>query len=325
MNRQEREVVCKQLMAEKRLLGLPIDDVSRIDGYLRSQWGISPPVAPHDWDKVFAQIAGPNLYQRFKYLHDKQASFLKRKMAIPSEISRRFYDLVADERISGFIHSQKRSYILDTAVLLISLISHLKVTNRILDIGCHIGYHPILLALETGCGLHGIDRSEVAIEFAKRKSPAGLDISFMAGSFPGDLPSESFELVFAIDSVLPTAENITKLASLLQSDGVLILVGDYYEFDNLAFRQALGKADLGFGLADIVGGWIGEERGYNSASAFLLIKGSANQLPEDFENQVTAGWDFFRNYANAEGTDWDRKTQAYCRSQFIKHNKSNSQ
>jgi hypothetical protein len=325
MNRQEKEILCKALMAEKKLLGLPADDVSRIDGYLRSQWGISPPVPPRNWNNALAQIAGPDLYQRFRYLHDKKASYLQRQKAIPAEISQRFYDLIADERISGFIHSQKRSYILDTAVLLISLISHLKITNRILDIGCHIGYHPILLALETGCGLHGMDRSKVAIEVAKRKSPTDLEIFFTAGSFPGDSPSASFELIFAIDSVLPTAENLTTLASLLQSDGVLLLVGDYYEFDNLAFRQAMCRANLGFGLADIVGGWIGEERGYESASVLLLIKGSANQLPEDFENQLTSGWNFFKHYANAKGTESDRRTQAYCRAQYITNDKSNLQ
>jgi SAM-dependent methyltransferase len=250
-------------------------------------------------------------------LIDRQAGYINRGMEIPKELETKFYDLIADERISGFIHSQKRIYILDVSVLLIALVSYFKIEGEIMDIGCHIGYHPIIVAKDTGKRIYGIDKSLESIAAANRKKPEDLEITLEAKSLESDFPKEAFEMIVSVDSISPTRYNLNKIASLLKSNGVLVLIDDFLNFDSLKFRNAANAAGLGFGLADVVGGLLGAERHFECKSVLVLLKGYNRPIPNNLREDIETGWEFFEPYANQPSTPLDRKTQAYFRAKIM--------
>jgi SAM-dependent methyltransferase len=252
-------------------------------------------------------------------LINRQAGYLNRGKKIPKDFETHFYDLIADERISGFIHSQKRIYILDVSVLLIALVSCFKIEGEIMDIGCHIGYHPIIVAEDTGKRIYGIDRSVEGIAAANRKKPKSLDITFEAKSLESGFLEESFEMIVSVDSVSPTRYNLNKIASLLKSNGVLVLIDDFPNVDSLKFRNAANAAGLGFGLADVVGGLLGAERHFECKSVLVLLKGYNRPIPKNLREVIETGWELFKPYANQPSTPLDRKTQAYCRAKIMEY------
>jgi hypothetical protein len=317
MDTPGKEFVCKRLMADKTKLGLPLVDVVRIDTHLKERWGISPPTPEFFWNDELRRLAGSDLYNHYAYLNDRQAGYLKRGKPIPNDLEIQFYDLIADDRISGFIHSQKRTYILDTSVLLVALVSLFEIEGEIMDIGCHIGYHPIIIAEETGRKVYGIDRSSAGIAAANRKKPESLNLTFEAKKFESDFPKETFEMIVSIDSILPTAHNIKKLASLLMDNGVIVLVDDLPNIESRDFRKAANASGLGFGIADVVGGLLGPQRGFEGKSVLVLLKGSECQIPRNLQSLIETGWEFFKPYANDPTTTLDRKTQAYCRAKIL--------
>jgi 2-polyprenyl-3-methyl-5-hydroxy-6-metoxy-1,4-benzoquinol methylase len=317
MDGKRREVKCREMADDKCRLGLPLQAVTGIDQYLRTEWGIVPPTNPAVWDKQLARIAGTDLHSRFRYLHDKQASYLLRGKEPPRETVARFYDLISDDRISGFIHSQKRAYILDAAALLVYLIPQLEIAGPVLDVGCHIGYHAILIGRQTGREVVGIDKSVVAIQVAKRKTPPSLNVRFDTTPLKTDTLKERFDFVYAVDSTIPTGDNLVALSQVLRPNGVLILAHAFDAFADSSFARNLLAAGLGFGFADVTGGWIGEGRGFSDTTVVVLIKGTNTPLPQDFRQEIEQGWNFFKEYANDPTTPWDEKTQAFFRGKYI--------
>jgi hypothetical protein len=78
---------------------------------------------------------------------------------------------------------------------------------------------------------------------------------------------------------------------------------------------------MGWGLADVVGGWVGEERDYEAGSVLVLIKGGTLSLPEDVVEQATSAWnDHFKDYTNNSQTPAPEKTQAFCRGHWMASN-----
>jgi SAM-dependent methyltransferase len=317
MEGRQREDVCRHLADDKRRLGLPLLAVRGIDEYLRAEWNIAPPVHPSGWAEELARVSGADLYHRYRNLHDQRATYVCRGKEAPSHLDSRFYDLIADDRISGFIHSQKRVFILDAAALLVHLATRLEAVGPVLDVGCHIGYHAILLGRETGREVLGIDRSGPAIEAARRKTPPGLNIRFDTTPLKAGAFSQHFDFVYAVDSVAPIGNNLANLSRVLKPHGVLMLVNRLSYFEDGQFRRDLTAAGLGFGLADVIGGWLGEGREFAGTAVLVLIKGTEKPLPPDLRRQTEEGWAFFTDYANEPTTPRDEKTQAFFRGKYI--------
>jgi len=73
MNAKEREEDCQSLAADKRRLGLPLDDVRRIDALLADKWGIAMPLPMEQWDDRLSELAGEELAAEYWELHEEQA------------------------------------------------------------------------------------------------------------------------------------------------------------------------------------------------------------------------------------------------------------
>lgn len=317
MDAEEREAVCQRLSATRQHLGLPLKQVRSIDQYLEETWGITLPLPPGNWKERLEELAGEDLAGEFWALHDEQASYLEAGMPIPSSLVNVFYDVIADKKISGHVHSQKRTEILDAGCLLVYLVQELGIVGPVLDIGCHIGYHAQLLVKETDVSVCGIDRSSRAIDVAmENKNCDKLD--FRMADLEAIQGKEHYEMVYAVRSIAMCKPVLRKLYSLLKPGGVAVILEDEAPDTSQQKRRAIREAGFGFGLADVVGGWIGQERGYEAGPALLFIKGRSRLTPADVIRQAKAAWgEFFRDYANDAGTPWREKTQAYCRGHLM--------
>jgi hypothetical protein len=78
------------------------------------------------------------------------------------------------------------------------------------------------------------------------------------------------------------------------------------------------EARLGWGFSDVVGGWVGEERGYEAGPVLVLVKDGSLGIPADFVEQAESFWsEHFQKYANSTTTPWHEKTQSYCRGHWL--------
>ena len=218
-----------QAVGQDRLeLGLPLGLVRELDRYLRSEWGIVPSPMPSDWWAGLDDAVGSGLASKYRYLHDRQASYLERGKTIPADLETRFYDLIAERSLAGYVHSQKRPYILDTAALLHALINQLEVEGRVLDFGCHIGYHAHWLAIQhPELSVQGVDLSREAIKVAQTKSSKVPNLAFSHVKST-QAPEGVYDIVFASDALdfsrgKQAGQLLRVLSNCLSEGGILAL------------------------------------------------------------------------------------------------------
>ena len=318
MTESDRQSICERIATDKRRLGLPLADVRRVDEYLADQWGITMPLPPEQWRKRLVKLAGRELAAAFTELHDEQAALFAAEAPVPEALETAFYEVIADPRISGLVHSQKRTEILDAACLLLHLIRELCITGPVLDVGCHVGYHACLLSKEARLPVHGIDLSARAIEAARANAVAQPGLTFSTTSLDHPGFAQHFEMIYAVRSLDFDRQAAARVAAALQPGGVALIMPQDPPSASRRARSGVLAAGFGWGFSDVVGGWIGEDRGYMAGPVFVLIKGGDRDIPADFVESAQAIWnEHFRPFANDPGTPWAEKTQAYSRAKWI--------
>jgi SAM-dependent methyltransferase len=318
MNPNDRTAACQRLAADKQRLGLPLEDVRRIDTYLDEKWGITMPVPPQQWEDRLTELAGQTLAAEYWRLHDELASCYEADSPVPVKLETAFYNTLADHRISGHVHSQKRTEILDAGCLLLHLIRELGIAGPILDIGCHTGHHAHLLAHETTAEVRGIDLCPKAIEAAHANTAGTPRLAFSVGSLTQQSLAEGYELVYAVRSIDLDKTSARKIAAALKPGGIAAIFTSDAPDTSQRARKAIREARLGRGFCDVVGGWVGAERGYDSGSVLVLIKDGTLGIPADCVEQAMNVWnDHFKDYANSPDTPWHEKTQSYFRGHSL--------
>lgn len=321
MDATDREQICQQLARDKMRLGLPLEEVRRIDRYLDDVWGITLPKSPAKWKRRLRELGKNGLAAEYWDLHDALARHYEIGREPPAGLETVFYDTLADPRICGHVHSQKRTEILDAGCLLVHLVRTLKVSGPILDVGCHTGHHAHLLARETGAPVVGIDLSAKALETARVKTAGTTGLTYSDASLGDPSFAGKFEMLYAVRSIDLEDANLGLIASALKSGGVAVILTSEAPDDSPEALAAIRDAGLGWGLSDVVGGWVGEERDYEAGPVLVLIKGESHQIPPDFLEQAESTWtQHFRDYANSPNTPWSEKTQAYCRGHWMAAN-----
>jgi SAM-dependent methyltransferase len=315
---KDRADACQSLAADKRRLGLPLGDVRRIDALLADKWGITMPLPIEQWVDRLSELAGEELAAEYWELHEEQALRYESDAPVPVELETAFYDILADDRISGHVHSQKRTEILDAGCLLVHLVRELSISGPVLDVGCHIGYHADILAQETSAAVHGIDLSAKAIEAAQAKTRGSPRLSFVAGALEQHARAESYEFIYAVRSLELDKASARQIYGALKPGGVVAILTNGEPDASQRFRRGIREARLGWGFSDVVGGWVGDGRGYEANAVLLLVKDGSELIPHDFVEQAKSVWNnYFKNYANAADTPWNEKTQAYSRGHWL--------
>lgn len=320
----DRQKLCRQVVADKRRLGLRLEDVRRIDAFFQSECGIIPPLPPSKWAQRLRRIAGRQLASTYKSVHDEYAGFLEAGAEAPLPLQTEFYDVLADRRIAGHVHSQKRTEILDAGCLLVYLSRLLEITGPILDVGCHTGHHAIMLSHETKTVVHGIDLSSNAIGTAKVQAAKSSNVTFSTDQLSTPTFAGMFEMIYAVRSIDLDGQSAELVAAALKPGGVAVFFPQAPPVFSKQETADIYRSGLGWVFADVVGGWIGEDRGFEAGSAIVLIKGSGSRPPEDCVEEATSGWAAFQSYANAPSTPAVEKTQAYFRGHWQALHRSES-
>jgi SAM-dependent methyltransferase len=200
----------------------------------------------------------------------------------------------------------------------VHLVRELCISGPILDIGCHIGYHADILAQETSAAVHGIDLSAKAIEAGKAKLAGSPRLSFAVGSLEQHAQAEAYEFIYAVRSVELDKVSARQIYGALKPGGVAVILTQGEPDPSQRARRAIRDARLGWGFSDVVGGWVGDGRGYEANTVLVLVKDGSDLIPADFVEQANSVWtNYFRDYANAAETPWQEKTQAYFRGHWL--------
>ncbi len=167
----------------------------------------------------------------------------------------------------------------------------------------------------------GIDLSAKAIETARARTAGTADLNFSTSSLSDPSFVNVFEMIYAVRSIDYDDASIASVAAALQPGGLAVIVTSGAPDASTESRDALRAAGFGWGLSDVVGGWVGDERDYEANAVLVLIKGGTREIPADCVEQATSIWvEHFQDYANSPETPWPEKTQAYCRGHWMARN-----
>ena len=318
MNAATRLDTLERLAREKRLIA--ISSVDQLDLWLRQEFGIVPVSSLDDWQCcVAASGISDTLYDKFYALYDKRIHELEQTNEMSSSLDAEFYELIAQDPLAGLVHSQKRSVILDAAAFLQSLLKHLEVQGRVLDVGCHVGYHAIWLSSQSKVTVVGVDVSSAATAYARKKaSLLGANASFVTGDVVSVDFEQSFDLIYAVDS-LPVSPKefsdvVDHLSRTLVPGGCMVVFGStlHETICSPEVHACLNRNVLGFGIGDIVGGAT-VDGDFAVKQTVVLVKGVENSVPEAILGKITSAWGEFSKYANRSEIAIERKTQAFHR------------
>lgn len=305
--------------ANRTRLSLSIEEVKEVDRYLRSKWSISLRTGDPEDFAALQRLPKP-IGDRFFSLWETRSYYLKQNKLVPPEIENEFYNLMAEPALSGLIHSEKRTFILDELCISLAISKCLPPNARILDVGGNSGYLSQFVARKhSDKSVVCEDFSTDAIKQAESRA-AGLPNfqPVVADYMDGWSLSADCHLVIACDAAVPS-----RLESLLnycmrrvQNDGFFLLVSDLPK--DVRSRNQLCKhlSQGGFNVLDIdlVGGLFEIKDGqhcYAGKPCLLLQKSGDGLLPDEFETLAQRHWPAFATYANNTKTPPSEKTQAY--------------
>lgn len=295
-------------------------ELERLDGELRSQWGIDlrSIEEPRWWDDLARECHG----ERFALFRELQLRYSERACGAQADesLERAFYDLVAEEPFSGFVHSHRRGVILDAAVLVDDLIEREGITGRVLDVGCHVGYLAAWLARRDAAVVVACDICRPALAAGRLHCRAlGRRVEFVEADLLPAGGDGRFDVIVAID-VLPEERQaglrgLRRLAAGLSAGGWLILSTGHpldVAWSPLSrVRESLDTMGLGFVEAGCLGGVVAAGHEPLAQNVFVLRRGGSQSLPEDCVDRARRGWSAFLEYTSTPGVADREKSQAW--------------
>ena len=233
MMRNDRVGTLAALKEAKTQLALEQHELEELDKFLREIFGIRPIPSNADWDSTLRATCGEEIANRYFGFSTEPTSF---------------YNFIAQDPLFGLVHSKKRVFILDAAYLLTACLRMLGITGRILDIGCHGGYHALWLARSTQREITGIDASGQAIQYARNKGKELKLVpklcTFTRSEFPSSPGGRLYELIYSCDGPIEFSEDhFQAISRMLTENGVFIWIG---------CRQETGESD---GITGVVANW----------------------------------------------------------------------
>lgn len=318
INLDERHSILEGIQASPYRLRVQRSIVNELDAFLTDTYGISDPMTT---EALYGSLGSASVA-------DKDARRLLRAMEHRNEAHRerrdvkaadaRFYELMAVMPYAGWIHSQKRVYILDAAAALTAVCQRLSITGPVLDVGCHLGYHATWLATHLGLSVTGIDiaKRPIALATTLAAKHAG-DVTFANADWSNFTSGNQYELVFSIDGPFWFSKQDDKVARFfsqhLMDGGLFVVVGeDGPPFDVIAATAE--RYGLRLVLSDVIGGWTGSK--FEGLPLLVFLKAENKFAASPSIDHFDGPWDSrFIAYSNHSKTPWREKTQAYFRSQ----------
>ncbi len=309
----ERDAALLAMSNNKRDIAITADEVSRIDQLLVERWKVDFVQTPLGLAEYLDAM--PESAARTQGLK----VFARARVANSSVLGEQLmYDAMSDLNLCGLVTSTRRHFLIDAIGLSCGLYRALGLTGPTLDVGCHVGILPDLVALTLGIQAVGIEPVASAVNSGASVLANRSDVRLMTAAVPWSTDL-TFDLVTAVDCLPAGAGDralfLKGLGALLREGGVaLVCSAHWIGADVSTLRRQLSLAGLGFGFADVVGGLGGMPTKFSAEGVACLIKGGTRPFPRNFRLEAESEWNCFRDYANAKGTPAREKTQAFMRA-----------
>ena len=305
-----RDAVLRVVQEDKTSVALARKEVDALDRTLAEQWGIDFHEHGTLWD-LLRRAGDQDAVDHLRDLWDSISSGAELQ-------DERFYNAMAHPELLGPVSSLRRHLILDVTALSIGLYRRLGLNGPILDAGCHAGTVASLVAEAIGREVIGIDPAEEAIEMGLGH-PARHPLASLE---PGAMPWKSdrrFDMVVSASAMpwSPTTSLpfLKSVGGLLNPGGIAVVMSvGWAAAAPERVRPQLRASGLGFGLADVAGGYGDIPAHFEAEGIVVLIKGGAREYPRRVTELMESEWDRFRDYANADRRPPREKTQAFERA-----------
>lgn len=310
----------EEIDQNRESVALSLHEMHMIDNELRSSWGIEFFETDRDLEGRLEDLDDVDARERGLIA----LGLAERRLASPRKTGTKtdeadLYKVMAVPPLLGLVTSKRRHYILDTIALTIGLARTLNIAEPLLDIGTHAGFLPIVVRNHLSNSCVGIDPISEAIAHGKTQLPEHSDVELLIDSLPWKT-DRKFGLIVALDvlpekSVGERANFFREMGGLLTDGGVAVVVsGALSDLDPILTRRQLLAAGLGFGYADIVGGYGGAPTQFSVEGCVVLVKGSSRPYPRKITSQMERDWEIFQSYANDPATAKREKTQSFMRA-----------
>lgn len=333
MNETKRLEILERLNARNHLVHCSLQEVQRLDEYLKTEWGIRLPASQMQVFEGIYKRAGEQILSHLNAYRIILGAARTRRASLRSGASVQFesvigppiqgsvectlYDLVAENSLQDLWFSQDRTYTLDVLAYLRSLVRHLQVTGPILDVGCNTGHMAIWLARETGLRVVGVDASTKSLAIAKERSKDLATVDFHVMDYAQEGFDQGYDMIYCsrgFPDEQDDAPVLKNIAQALRSGGICVLIGVINsDWKNAKLRKIAQRYQLGFGMIDKVGAWSTVDSTYSYQDVMVLVKGVHSPLPPKMKSgQVSCVG--FQEYIEAETTRPEEKTIAYFRA-----------
>ncbi len=308
-----RDDALADLSKNKRSIAVTATEIRRIDRLLAEKWKIDLVRTDLHLEEYLSRL--PESEARIRGL----AVYAKARESNDSMLGERLiYEAMENLDLCGLVTSTRRQFLIDAVSLSCGLYRALGLSGPVLDIGCHVGVVPDVMALTLGVKAVGIEPVTAAVDAGNSVLMDRDDVQLIHASMPWDTDLR-FDLITAIDS-MPTGAGaralfLKSVGSLLRSGGIAVIISpDWIDADVSTLRRQLDLAGLGFGFADVVGGFGGMPNQFTAEGAACLLKNGKRPFPRKFKAEAESEWDWFREYANASDTPLREKTQSFFRA-----------
>ena len=230
--------------------------------------------------------------------------------------------LLADPLLHAAVVSRtRRHFVLDSICYAVGFINQLNIQGRIVDIGCHVGVVPNILATLLPNDVVGVDSCEPALRTAIKKS-VGLDnVSFRKAALPNVFDIEA-DLITCIDVLhhIPESDielSIRNLINQIGDTGYLMWVTQLvYEPQMVGkLKELFDHSEIGIVCSDVIGGYGGFPAEFSAEVIFIMSRRSQTPLSLSLVEDSSVQWgSHFKEYANNPLTPTREKTQSYERS-----------
>lgn len=299
-------------------------DLVQLDTELREAWGIEVgSLECPDWWERLERECPSGLVNRFVQVHRAYVAAEVDGGPENRIAESAFFDLVADERLLGRVHSHRRPVIVDTAAFVDELVMDRGITGPVLDAGCHAGYLSAWWARHAELEMVGSDLSLAALELGRRRCAAlGRNVELVeADLLPGG-ERRDFGLIVAVD-VLPEEigsglEGLQRLAEGLAHDGYLVLSTGHPM--DVAWNplervfKTLEELGLGFVQAGCLGGVVAPGREPWGQNIIVLRRGEATALRREHIAESHRDWPGFLDFAADPSVPVQEKSVAWFRA-----------
>jgi SAM-dependent methyltransferase len=308
----ERDRTLALVQGEKTMVALSPEEVRHLDLRLVDAWGIQFPSDANSVEELLAGALDRTAVDRFIKARGEASDALTRGDGHSTlSIEANLFDAMVHADIFGPITSLRRHLILDGICTALGLVQRLGLDGDVLDVGCHAGFVGSLLAEALGRPATGIDPSSAAIAFGRSYRGRSPMLNLVEAAIPWDT-SARFDLAIAIDGMPQEAAKmgpyLRGLSELLNPAGIAVVVSSYWKnADVEVTRRQLRQARLGFGYADVVGGYGNVPPRFEASGFLVFLKGGTRQLPRQFRTLMESEWRRFQVYANAPETARDEK------------------